>query len=90
MRVGPAVRLPFAFFSLVGWPYSHEYQQDMLTLHDWDPVLNQSFGFRHGNRRSRRGPEGAGCSLFWGFLFNPITVSVCTNCTNTSQVMCLL
>ena len=43
-----------------------------------------------GNRRSRRVPEGAGCSLFWVFLFNPITVSVCADWASTSQVMCLL
>lgn len=62
----------------------------MLTLHDWDPVLNQSGGFRHSNRRNRRGPDRTGCSLFWVFLFNPITVSVCADWTNTSQVMRLL
>ncbi len=55
MQAGRAVRLPFVFFSLVGWPFSREYQQDMLTLHDWDPGLNQSCGFRHGNTRNRRG-----------------------------------
>lgn len=90
MQVGAAVRLPLVFFSPVGWPFSREYQQDVLTLHDWDPVLNQSCGFRHGNRRNRRGLEGTGCSLFWVFLFNPITVSACADWTNTSQVMRLL
>ncbi len=68
MQEGSAVRLPFVFFSLVGWPFSREYEQDMLTLHGCDPVLNQCCGFRHGNT------GGTGCSLFWGFKFNPITV----------------
>lgn len=87
MQVGSTVRRPAACVSLVGWSLSHEYQQDMLTLHDWDAVLNQSWGFRHGNRRSGRIPEGTGCSLFWAFLFNLITVSVCANWTNNSQVV---
>lgn len=90
MQVGSAVRLPFVFFSLVGWPFSREYEQDMLTLHAWDTVPCKSRGFRLGNKRSRRVPEGAGCSLFWVFLFNPITVSVCADWASTSQVMCLL
>lgn len=79
MQVSCTVTLLLVFSSLVGWPSSPEYQREMLTLHDWDPVLNQSCGFRHGNRRSRRGPEVTGGGLFWVFLFNPITVSVCAD-----------
>lgn len=55
MQVGSTIRPPFVFCSPVGWPFSVEYQQDMLTVHDWDPVLNQSCGFRHSNRTNGRG-----------------------------------
>lgn len=55
MQVGSTVRPPFVFCSPAGWPFSVEYQQDMLTVHDWDPVLNQSCGFRHSNRTNGRG-----------------------------------
>lgn len=68
MQAGSAVRLPFVFVSLVGWPFSREYQQDMLTLHDWDPGLNQSCGFRHGNGRNRRGVLKEQAAVYFGSL----------------------
>lgn len=55
MQVSSAVRLPFVFFSLVGWPYSREYEQDMLTLHAGDTAPYQSRGFRLWQQEEQEG-----------------------------------
>lgn len=89
MQVGSAVRLPFVFFSLVGWPLSLESEQEMLTLHDWDPVLNQSCGFRHGNTGGAGGVLKEQAAVYFGSFSLTQLWCQCV-LTEPAPVTCLL
>lgn len=61
--------------SQVGWPFSPEYKQNMLTVHERHHCVDLCYGFIHVSTGGTGGVLKEWAAVYFrAFLFNTITV----------------